>query len=270
MKNLFKGKLGTVLILLATLVLAGVAVFTAIRLYDLRNQSVAPNAPSSVPHAAGVISNEGGACGGATQNSPTCATGLTCVITQIGTGVGTCQKTDQNTCSLSFTLNTATTTPTPTATTHATVTPTPTATSTSVPQCNDVCTTSAQCSATLTCDIPTGSTSGHCRRAACLSEASCVCATPTPTATPTTNPTGTPNSCNGTCGSNFNCQNGLMCYQGFCRNPSCASNSSCSCGGTATATPTAPALPQSGTDWPTVAGFGLGIFVIVGSLLLAL
>lgn len=184
MKNLFKGKLGTVLILLATLVLAGVAVFTAVRLYDLRNQSVAPNVPSSIPHAQEV-----------------------------------------STCSLSFSLTTSTSTPTETPTT----TPTPTGSS-------------------------------------------------TPTETPT--PTGTPNSCNGTCGSNFNCQGGLMCYQGFCRNPSCTTDSSCGCGGTSTPTstptgtstptPTQPALPNTGVDWPTIGGFGVGIFVIIGSMLLAL
>jgi hypothetical protein len=29
-------------------------------------------------------------------------------------------------------------------------------------------------------------------------------------------------------------------------------------------------LPSSGTDWPTVVGGGVGILVIIGSLLLAL
>ncbi len=228
-----KGKLGTILILLATLILAGVAVFTAIRLYDLRNQAVAPNVPSSIPRAQEIPPS-------APPNPPICVLNFS-LINEV--------------------------TPTPTATTHVTATPT----ATPVPQCNDVCTSVAQCGANQVCNIPTGATSGNCRNAACTSEASCVCATatPTPTATPTTPPTGAPNACNGTCGSNFNCADGLMCYQGFCRNPSCASNSSCLCGG-ATATPTAPALPQSGTSWPTVAGFGLGIFVIVGSLLLAL
>jgi hypothetical protein len=46
------GKLGTILIIIATIILAGIAIFTAYRLYQLRQQSVAPNAPSSIPKAA--------------------------------------------------------------------------------------------------------------------------------------------------------------------------------------------------------------------------
>lgn len=173
MKNMLKGKVGTAIILVFTLILAGVAVFTALRLYQLRSQPVAPNVPSSIPKAA------------------------------------------ENTCNLSFTLSTSTGSPTPT---------------------------------------PSGSS--------------------TPTATPTSTPTpsSTPNSCGGTCGSNSNCSGGLYCNQGFCRNPSCPSETDCTCGGTTapTPTPTTPTLPKSGTDWPTVAGAGVGIFVIIGSLLLAL
>lgn len=45
------GKIGTVLIIIATVILAGVAVFTAYRLYQLRQQPVAPNVPSSYPKA---------------------------------------------------------------------------------------------------------------------------------------------------------------------------------------------------------------------------
>lgn len=41
----------TILIIVATLVLAGIAIFTAIRLYQLRQQAVAPTAPESRPAA---------------------------------------------------------------------------------------------------------------------------------------------------------------------------------------------------------------------------
>jgi hypothetical protein len=178
MKNFFKGKFATVIILLATFILAGVAIFTAIRLYQLRQQPVAPNVPSSKPKAQEVT-----------------------------------------TCSLTFTINVSSPTGSPTAS-------------------------------------PTGSPTGS------------------PTATPTgsPSPSGSPNSCNGTCGSNANCQSNYVCYQGFCRNPSCTSNTSCTCPDTPapTATPGQPELPQSGTDWPTYAGIGLGIFVILASILLAI
>ena len=46
-----KKKIVTVLIVIATVVLAGIAVFTAYRLYELRQESVAPTAPESKPEA---------------------------------------------------------------------------------------------------------------------------------------------------------------------------------------------------------------------------
>lgn len=176
-----KNKLTTALVILATFILAGVAIFTAIRLYQLRQQPVAPNVPSSIPRAQEV--------------TPAPAA-----------------------CSLSFTLTVST--PTPTSTPSGTPTSTPTG-------------------------------------------------TPSPTPTGTPGPSATPNSCGGTCGSNFNCGPSLVCYNGFCRNPSCTSSANCVCG-TSAATPAPPSLPESGTDWPTILGAGVGIFVIIGSLLLAI
>lgn len=175
-----KGKVTTIIIILVTLILAGVAVFTAIRLYQLRQTSVSPIAPSSQPKAQ--------------ETTPPAAA-----------------------CSLSFTLTVSTSSPSPSSTPAETPSSTPSS---------------------------------------------------TPGETPTT-PGATPNSCGGTCGSNFNCESNLVCYQGSCRNPECTSSTSCVCGGTSTSTP-APSLPQSGTDWPTIAGAGIGILVIIGSLLLAL
>jgi hypothetical protein len=99
----------------------------------------------------------------------------------------------------------------------------------------------------------------------------------TPTATATATSSGAPNTCNGTCGSNSNCSSNLVCYNGYCRNPSCTSETDCTCStSTSTSTPggtptsAQPTLPQSGTDWPTILGIGIGILTIVGSLLLAL
>ncbi len=134
MRDFFRNKVVTVLILAATLILAGIAVFTAIRLYQLRQQAVAPTAPTK-PKAAAPA-----AC------SP-----------------------------LSFTVSAATLAPTSTAT-----------------------------------------------------------ATAAPTATATARPTATPSKA-------------------------------------PTAKPTAgPSLPSSGTSWPTLVGMGIGVLLIIGSLLLAL
>lgn len=159
------------MILLATFVLAGVAIFTAVRLYQLRQQPVAPNVPSSIPRAAEIP--------------------------------GSCSA-------LAFTLSSASPSPTPSGT-----------------------------------------------------------ASPTPTGSSTPNPSGTPNACGGTCGSNSNCASNLICYQSFCRNPSCTTSTNCVCSGTPNPTATPPTLPQSGTDWPTTVGAGIGILTIIGSLLLA-
>ena len=52
-----KKKIVTIVIVIATIALAGVAVFTAIRLYQLREESVAPTAPTSEPAAAQTVSS---------------------------------------------------------------------------------------------------------------------------------------------------------------------------------------------------------------------
>lgn len=196
MKNFFKGKFGTIIILFFTVVLAGVAIFTALRLYQLRSQSVAPNVPSSIPYA-----HEN-------KQSPT-----------------------PGSCTLIFTIISAS--PSPTASPTGTPTASPTATPNATPT-----------------------------------------QTPATTPNPTANPSSTPNACGGTCGSDSNCGSGYYCNTalGLCRNPSCPNQANCNCPGTVapTPTPTAPTLPVSGTDWPTILGAGIGLFVIIGSLLLAL
>lgn len=47
-----KKRVITIIIVIATVILAGVAVYTAVRLYQLRQEAVAPTAPSSKPAAA--------------------------------------------------------------------------------------------------------------------------------------------------------------------------------------------------------------------------
>jgi hypothetical protein len=55
MSNFVKSKFGTILVLIATVILAGIAIFTAVRLYKLRQEAVAPNAPTSKPAAAACV-----------------------------------------------------------------------------------------------------------------------------------------------------------------------------------------------------------------------
>lgn len=53
MRDFLKNKVVTVLIVIATVILAGVAIFTAYRLYQSGTEPVAPTAPESVPAAGG-------------------------------------------------------------------------------------------------------------------------------------------------------------------------------------------------------------------------
>ena len=269
MKNFLKGKFSTVIILLFTVILAGVAIFTALRLYQLRQQPVAPNVPSSIPRAQEVT------------------------------------PTPQ--CSLSFTISSVLTCQPETGATWCSNPGVTVKTVDSDVTNWSGCLT--WCKANMTADAPLCQYNadgprncwvkeapvggiGSCIWKAKIPYGSCYQAgtpTPTPTGTPTTTPTGTPtptptpNSCNGTCGSNYNCGSGLFCSSGFCRNASCPSDADCVCGTATptptpshtatpipTPTPTAPTLPESGTSWPTILGMGVGILIIIGSLLLAL
>jgi cytoskeletal protein RodZ len=104
-----KKRIVTILIVIATIALAGVAVFTAIRLYQLRQESVAPTAPTSEPEAA----------------APVGCTALTFTLTTPSpTGSPTATPTESPTPSES---------PTATPTESPTATPTATATATSSP-----------------------------------------------------------------------------------------------------------------------------------------
>lgn len=155
-----KNKYTTIGIILTTVILAGIAIFTALRLYQTRDVAVAPNVPSSKPKAQEIV----------------------------------------NTCNLSFSLTVTPTQPPtapptvpPIVTAPPTVTPTPTPTASPNPQCNNSCTSNSQCPSGLMCYIASGQTAGNCRNTQCLSETDCNCAvaisTTVATIKPTTQPT---------------------------------------------------------------------------------
>lgn len=255
-----KNKYTTIGIILTTIILAGVAIFTAIRLYQTRNTAVAPNVPSSKPAAqvtnvcslsftVGITSlscnsdcdpdgNEG-QCGqglscldvgagetGSKCRKSQCSTKINCVCatpTATSTTTGTATATATST---STATSTATSTSTATATATSTTVASATATATSNPQCNNSCTNNADCPSGLMCRISSGTT-GNCRNTQCLSETDCLCAVATATATSTS----------------------------LAQAPAPTNQ---------------PTLPEVGTKWPTILGTGFGILVIIGSLLLAL
>lgn len=151
--ELLKEKGATILVIVATVILAGVAVFTALRLFETRQEPITPNVPESNPEAAsgwdvcrlGESTHDVNACrqraiaykGIAGPSDPSDSAWFVWAgsepnplsgDTRCGLAPSECQGDTIEHCSiLSFTLTTPT--PTPTGTT----TPTPTLTSTPTP-----------------------------------------------------------------------------------------------------------------------------------------
>lgn len=267
MKTFFKNKIVTVLILLATLVLAGVAIFTAIRLYQLRQQAVAPTAPTSKPEAAAP-----NACTALTFTLEEAAPGISCttkraweddirnaspnyyLITEISSD-STVDREETFVYTVAY-QNTGTS-----AASGVTITDVLPA-GLEFRDAGTGCTYSSS-TRTVTCNIGTvnaGGSSQKAIRVRVLTSAaigsftntgtlnstegtastcqislavSAATSTPTPTGSPTSTPTATPT-------------------------------------GTTTPTPAEPSLPEAGTSWPTILGMGIGILLLLGSLLLAL
>ena len=181
-----KSKFTTIGILLTTLILGGVAIFTAIRLYQTRQTAVAPNVPSSEPLAADnscklsfslsissptATATSAPGCNTSCTTNANCPTGYTCWGEEPGDPKvcrnTTCQWQASCVC--------------PTSTAIATAT----ATATSNPECNNSCTENTDCPDGLMCSIPSGATTGSCRNTSCLSETDCLCPVATATATAT-------------------------------------------------------------------------------------
>lgn len=171
-----KNKYTTIGIILTTLVLAGVAIFTAIRLYQTRNTAVAPNVPSSKPAAAGAACSLSFTLA---VSTPTATATATSTATSTATATATSSATATATSSSTATA-TSISSSSPTATATATVTASPN------PQCNNSCTNNSNCPSGLMCYITSGTT-GSCRNTQCLTETDCTCAVTT--TAPTTQPT---------------------------------------------------------------------------------
>lgn len=242
-----RGRLITWFVVLFTLVLAGVAIFTAVKLYQQRQVSVAPTAPTSIPRAAETttqttacqttsFSITASKCGDACTTNTDCPTDHTC---------------SSNKCVLSSCLVAGATCDTTNCTQ---VTPA---------SCNNTCDANTPCSSGLTC------VSGACRNPSCTAQTGCVCATPTPTPTPA--PTAAP-GCGDTCTASSQCPTDHTCSGNKCVLTTCLTSgvtcNSANCSVvTATATP-APSLPVAGNGTPTIIFGVLGFLAIVGALAL--
>lgn len=301
-----KNKFVIIGIVATTVVLAVVAIFTAIKLYQTRNvaptdSSAAENivcnisfnvtgpttTPTSTSKPTTTPTSTPGFCNSTCTSNSDCRGNLQCLVVNQTTGAKRCRNVN---CSAQADCSCA--------------------------KCNETCNFNSDCLGNLVC-VPSGIQTGAkvCRKASCTGETDCLCqgetATPTPTttatpkvtSTPTITPTGgatttptptgeatdTPTAtatatsnpmCNNDCTQNVDCPNGLMCYiangrtTGSCRNTSCLSETDCLCNPEPTETSVAqatetPELPNAGISWPTFFGVGFGVLVILGSLLLA-
>jgi len=271
MKNFFKGKAATAIILLATFVLAGIAIFTAIRLYQLRQQPVAPNVPSSRPRAQeaspppalcslsftftlqGTVScsskkvylaannttsiatkSADFALGSEIQNGGNVSPGQE-IIYVIGINESDSGLSYTTTDILNSKLDYINYQSTDNCSVNST-TQTVTCTATDSGRTNVQIKIKAKVKTATTGSIANTATVavGQQTPVSCNVSVniSTSSSTPSPTATATPGPQATPNSCGGTCGSNFNCKSDLVCYNGLCRNPSCSSSANCVCSGT--------------------------------------
>lgn len=189
-------------------------------------------------------------------------------------------------CVLEFSLPTSTPTPTPTP----------------IPECWDTCvdfTNHTDCPSSLRC--MSVSNDYRCVNEECPEESDCLCPTPTPTRTPTPTPTRTPTptptrtptptptpppgatptptptpvpGCWGTCTPSTGCTSNLSCqtvngtYR--CVNTSCPTETDCICP-TYVAQVTAtpvPQLPEAGFSLPTLGAVLTGLILLVTSLVL--
>lgn len=126
-----KGKVVTAIIVIATVILAGVAVFTALRLYDKGPEPVSPSAPASQPQASGTPKACEALVFNLEQPSPTPTDKVTPSPTPTGTTTPTATPTTPigggpSPTPTNTPTPTKTATPTPTDVPGSTSTPTPT------------------------------------------------------------------------------------------------------------------------------------------------
>ncbi|KKQ36505.1 MAG: Laminin G, domain-containing 2 [Candidatus Woesebacteria bacterium GW2011_GWA1_37_7] len=282
MKEFIKNKAITGLIVLSTVILAGVAIFTALKLYNLRQASISPLSPESQPFAwdctkytfnldqSGNVTVENKSSKDepsqqariyiennlvATLDVPALPKGQTASLGSVSVpnqnyswrivGTKDCQNSGSNTPGPKSCAQLTFTLSQPSPT--PTVTPTPTRTPTPTPaSCNQSCDSNSDCINGLICYQ--ASSGSYCRSSSCSLETDCSCpgASPTPSPTPTNPPTSTPTTANTPTPTAY-----------------LASNSP-----TPTVTYIAAVSPTPGGDALPSAGFALTTWLLLGSALL--
>lgn len=201
-----KKKFTIIGIILATIVLAVVAVLTAIKLRDMGTRPVAPSAPESKPGATNPL-----------PDSPAAACRLTFLITAAPTLTPTptkepgCDSVCQikSECPSSLDCIDGHCRKTACASeTNCTCPLTPTPTTTPIPACNNICTDNKVCPSGLEC------INGNCRNLSCITKTDCNCPNPV---------------CDDSCTTNSECPSDLSCLDGHCRMTECDNETDCTC-----------------------------------------
>ena len=258
-----KGKIATTLVVLSTIILAGVAIFTAMRLFQLRNQPVAPNAPPRPKASEGTTQ----ACQVLTftlsENSPTPTLIITSTVTPTSGSTGTPTPTSQNT---STPTSIASATVSPTNPPGSTATPTfpPPPSIPEPPQC-----TAQKPSAPILTSVTKNGTEAILKWTSVSSATHYVISYGTST---TNLQYGVPNTGNvttytiGSLGANTTYY--FTVYAVNDCMPSDGSTIVSSVAGASTAS--SEQLPATGISIPTVFGISAGILIIAAALLLAI
>jgi hypothetical protein len=243
-----KKNISIILIGLSTLVLAIIAIVTAIKIYQSGTNPVAPNVPESKPAAQ--------------TEEP---------------GSATLNETSRCTLAFNLTLPTATPTPTLPAGITPTATSAPTATPTPLLGCYHACDTVADCESGFECQLVAGSK--KCVTPSCPDERDCVCNKACWGLCSHDNECGNGNICHLAEGTNSRCVNPSCETKSDCNCTGITPTPT----KTATATPTktsrltlsptpttvvTPELPEAGSTFPTLAIFAGGLILLLIPLLL--
>lgn len=227
-----------VIIALVVILILGVSIALGVMLVN-QNQNISERANEDIIPTATPL--------------PICGTNLACSGSVV-TGATKCKQPDPSTTVIyccgagKLIVNGVCSNATPTPTASPTPSPSPTPLGGGL-QCNASCTSSSQCQSGSVCYISSGTT-GFCRNTICVSDTDCIC--PAGSGSPSPSPTPSP----------------TLIGQAT-NSPTPRS--------TATATATAISqvqtsplpIPETGTSLPTILGAIFGIFVVVGSLILA-
>jgi hypothetical protein len=255
-------KVITIIVLLTTIILAAIALFTAVKLYQIGQEPVAAS-PALKPKTK--AAQPSGQVPFVAQEQP----GGVCELA-FNVGISPSPSITPSPTPSESPSSTPSESPSPSPSESPEVSPSPTPSASPEYVCWSPCDSDSNCPSSLVCQNISGVY--RCVNSSCPTESDCVCgAAPTPSPTPTPSQTPLP-GCWDTCSSDNDCTGGLVCQSvsgvNRCVNSSCPTDSDCVCGASAApqvveaSTVPTQKLPEAGFVSPTVA-FSLGGLVLL-------